>query len=103
MSDPSRSKTLYKICGWICLLPVVNFLAFMVIYFLIGGDAIHGGVAEGHYYVADHGHSIEVSYGIWLYSLVHAYSVLISIPLAIAAATFAIRIRKNLNPGSVTG
>lgn len=98
MNDQWPTKTLAKACGWICLIAIVNFLAFLSLYFLLGGDAIHGGAADGHYFVADHGHSTEVSYGTWLYSCVHAYSVLITIPLAILAGGLGMRFRKIQNP-----
>jgi hypothetical protein len=93
------NKACLKICGWICLIGVVNFATFLVLYFLLGGDAVHGGSTGEHYYLADHGQSTEVSYGTWLYSLIHAYSVLITIPLAIAAGIVGSRIRNRLRAG----
>ena len=79
------------ILGWI------NFMAFCVIGQRIGGEAIHGKVESGHYFLATGYISrgipsqeiphkyIEVSPDIFRYSQVHGYSVLLTFPLGLIA------------------
>jgi len=67
-------------------LAVINFLTFMAIASYLGGDAFSGKVEDGHYYVASHGHYTEVSHVVYLYSKLHALSIVVThlLPLIIA-------------------
>ena len=64
---------------------VVNFLAFVFVTTQIGGDALNGHSDHGRYYLSDHGKLTEVSKAVYVYSLCHALSLLITHPLAIYA------------------
>ena len=75
-----------KICIWIIILGLANFLAYTVVYMSVGGDAMNGYIrAETtddltvlHYYLVAKGEPIEVSRGVWIYSAVHSISIWIT-------------------------
>ena len=91
------SKAINRICTAMFILGWINFMAFCYIGQRIGGEAIHGKVEGGHYYLAtgyisqgfpppDAPHSyIEVSPDIFQYSQVHGYFVLVTFPLGLIA------------------
>ena len=64
----------------------LNFAVFLVIDFCIGGDALSGKSGHGHFYLGNHGTFTEVSHAVFVYSLCHAYSALLGLVLASAAA-----------------
>ena len=72
-----------RVCLWVIVLGLANFLAYTIAYELIGGEAIHGGVrleqTDGgpvrHYYLTDVGARTEVSRCVWIYSAVHSTSI----------------------------
>jgi hypothetical protein len=64
---------------------LINFAIFLIIASFIGGDALSGKVQDGHYYVAYHGQFTEVSYTIFIYSKLHALSLLITHTFTIIA------------------
>lgn len=84
-----RSRT--KVCVWLILLGLGNFLAYGIGYSLIGGDAPNGGVREGQYFVRGHfihhltGQEQEVSRGMWIYSYIHSISIWPSIAIVLLA------------------
>ncbi len=84
-----RKRT--KICVWLILLGLGNFLAYGVGYSLIGGDAPNGSVREGKYFVRGHfihhlsGQEQEVSRGVWFYSYLHSISIWPSIAIVLLA------------------
>lgn len=84
-----RSRT--KVCVWLILLGLGNFLAYGVGYALIGGDAPNGAVRDGHYFVRGHfihhlsGQEQEVSRGVWIYSYIHSISIWPSIAIVLLA------------------
>src|SRR5215510_4363067 len=59
----------------------LNFLTFMIMSSLIGGDAANGYVERGHYYVRDHARITEVSKSVFEYSLWHARSLWLTHPI----------------------
>ena len=76
-----------RICIWIIILGLANFLAYSVVYLSIGGEAANGEVrqetlADGqsamHYFVSDRGQAVEVSRCAWIYSAVHSTSIWIT-------------------------
>ncbi len=69
------AETLFKI-------GILNFLVFVVLALAIGGDALNGHEANGHYYLANHGELTEVCQFVFIYSQVHAMSLFITHPLA---------------------
>jgi hypothetical protein len=50
----------------------INLVAFAVVAALIGGDALNGHESAGRYYLSNHGTLTEVTYGVFVYSKVHA-------------------------------
>ena len=67
-----------KICVWVILLGLVNFLAYAIVYLFIGGEAVNGHLehftSTGEVrYILQSGH--EVSRGTYIYSGIHSISV----------------------------
>jgi hypothetical protein len=62
---------------------LANFAAFMVGAVYLGGDALNGKAADGHYFLSNHGYLTEVSRAVFTYSEWHARSVFITHPVAI--------------------
>src|SRR5690242_14800961 len=62
-----------------------NFIAFIAVDILIGGDALAGDEDDGRYFLSSHGRLTEVSQAVFVYSKWHATSIWITHPLAIAA------------------
>ena len=79
-------RTLHRVCVILIAIGMVNFVLFVGISLLIGGDALNGKEAGGHYYLDSHGRLTEVSRPVFLYSKVHAISSAIGIPLAMLAS-----------------
>jgi hypothetical protein len=84
MSD-FRYRCLLAVCG----LGILNFLAFVIVAFAIGGDAVNGKMVGGHFYLANHGKLTEVSEAVYTYSLWHVRSVFVTHPLAILTGYLA--------------
>jgi hypothetical protein len=89
------------IFGWL------NFMAFCYIGLRIGGEALHGKVEDGHYYLAtgyisrgihprlDAPHNyVEVSSRVFHCSQIHGYSVLVTFPLGLMACALALIYRR---------
>ena len=64
---------------------VANFLTFAIISCLIGGDAQHGRVRDGHYFLEQKGRFTEVSHSAFTYSRRHGDSVFLTLPLVMLA------------------
>jgi len=82
-----------RICVWIIIGGMINFLLFTLIYFAIEGDARNGkvtkevGSGEIRYYVqmrAD-GPANEVAQGWFIYSAIHSLSIWITIAAVLLA------------------
>lgn len=75
-----------RICIWVIVLGLLNFLAYTVLYVFINGEAVNGWVdaynGQWHYYLQS---GSEVSRGVFLYSGIHS----ISIWLTVAAVMLA--------------
>ena len=83
-----------KVCIWIIIVGLANFLAYTVVYDFIGGEAVNGDVrAEGsaggpaalHYYLVDSGRETPVGRGVWIYSAVHSISIWITMGAVLLA------------------
>lgn len=79
-------KTFHKICRGIALLALINFLLFVIIALIIGGDAVNGRAENGHFYLASHGKLTEVNYSVFMYSKIHVYSIFVTFSLALLAS-----------------
>ncbi|MBK9927097.1 MAG: hypothetical protein IPP66_17650 [Anaerolineales bacterium] len=84
------NQKLHEICRIVFKVAIINFVVFVVVALMLGGDAINGdaingsGIA-GHYFVAMNGRSTEVSYPVYIYSKTHVISMFITHPLAMIA------------------
>jgi heme/copper-type cytochrome/quinol oxidase subunit 2 len=75
-----------KICLWVIVIGLVNFLAFTLIYMFIGGEAATGRVVQSadgqlHYLLQTsfEGRDVEVSLGLFLYSGIHSISIWVTV------------------------
>jgi hypothetical protein len=74
-----------KICIWIILIGLANFLAYTVIYMFIDGEAIHGSVVRdaqgrGQYFLKGPStQDIPVSKNVYIYSGIHSISIWITV------------------------
>ena len=75
--------TLHRIANIAMLVAVVNFVAFAIGATYLGGDAVNGHAANGHYFLSNKGQVTEVSQTVFMYSKWHVFSVFITHPLAI--------------------
>jgi len=75
------------------VLALVNFFSFVAISLYIGGDAINGHQAAGHYFLSNHGKLTEVSRTVFKYSQWHALSVFVTHSSAILVGWLAFRKR----------
>jgi TRAP-type C4-dicarboxylate transport system permease small subunit len=85
MANATLAKRIAKILGFIAL---VNFVAFLIGIFILGGDAITGHASDGHYYLGYHRHLKEVSRAEFVYSWWHTVSMFVTHALAMLAALF---------------
>jgi hypothetical protein len=85
-----QRRTRNRICIWIIVAGLANFLAYTVIYAELGGDAKNGGngpfvnaagEVENGYYISGHfihgpgGRSRSVPKWVWIYSYLHSISI----------------------------
>ena len=72
------SNLIRKLCGVLICVGLANFLLFSVVAFIIGGNAGGGMIEGGRYYVGTKSHYTQVSHNVFIYSLWHGYSCLIT-------------------------
>ena len=77
---------------------VLNFSIYVAAAIALGGDAINGHATGGHYYLAMHGRSTEVSRAIFEYSRWHTYVLWTHFAL-VAVLTLIARARKDVTDG----
>ena len=63
----------------------VNFIVFAIATVAWGGDAVNGTSQDGRYFLGQRGLYTEVSRPVYIFSMVHTLSLLITQPLAIWA------------------
>ena len=73
-----RNKVLIALIG----AGLLNFLAYTIIYAMIGGDAKNGWIEDGQCFLRGHflrlgaeGHATPVSQPVWVYSYIHSISI----------------------------
>ena len=66
----------------------INFFWLIAESSALGGDALNGHVADGHYFVCAHGACREVARDIWEWSRLHSISVWITHPLAMLGMAY---------------
>lgn len=75
----------FRTSQWIMTLGILNFMLFVFISMIIGGDALNGRIENGHYYLGGGGRQTTVPYIVFLYSNIHAYTVIFSWPILMIA------------------
>jgi hypothetical protein len=75
-----------KICIWVILIGLANFLVYSIAYTFIGGEAVNGWVVLDHgrylYYLQS---EVQVSPGTFVYSGVHSISIWITVAAVMLA------------------
>ena len=89
-----------RVATAVLVLGFANFLAFLAESAALGGDALSGHAAGGHYYVANSGVFTEVSQAVWTLSRIHAIVTLVSWPLVLISGAFLVFY---LVPSSMVG
>ena len=77
-----NSKLLRRLCYIFIGVAIANFLVFTIVASFIGGNAGGGMVKNGCYYVGTKHHYTQVSHNVFVYSLWHGYSGLVTHLLA---------------------
>ena len=78
MPRRQRNKLLIGVIG----LGLLNFLAYTIIYAILGGDAKNGWIVDGQCFVRGHflrlgseGQAVQVTMAVWIYSYLHSISI----------------------------
>lgn len=82
-----------RICLWVIVIGLANFVAYTISYMVIGGDAPNGRVAaqtvgshlERYYFLGPSGAESKVSQGVWVYSAIHSISVWLTVAAVMLA------------------
>ena len=82
-----------RICIWIIVLGLANFLVYTVVYVSLGGDAMNGMARldtstdppQARYYLEQRGRPTEVSRGVWIYSAIHSVSIWVTVGAVLLA------------------
>jgi len=77
-----------RLCKLAFAVLIVNFILFCVGETIIGGVADLSRSGAGHYFVANHEKFHEVSFPIFIYSIIHACSVVVTHVTGIYAGRF---------------
>jgi hypothetical protein len=78
-----RLTTTRRVAAACTVLGTVNFFAAGAISMIIGGDALHGKVEQGRFFLGNKGEYTEVSAAVYYYNLVHMISMFAS-PIVVA-------------------
>jgi hypothetical protein len=81
-----RTESISSAWNWIVGIALLNFLVFMAVALYLGGDAVNGKIANGHFFLGSHGRYTEVSETLFTYSKWHTYSVVLTHSLAFIGA-----------------
>lgn len=81
-----------RLCVWLIILGLSNFILYATVYAIVGGDAQNGGIREdGVCYVRGHhvhrllGYERDVPRWVWVYSYIHSISIWPSIAMVLLA------------------
>jgi hypothetical protein len=108
-------RTRNRICVWLIILGLGNFIVYAAIYAVIGGDAPNGYIKEADgrltYYVRGHfvhrsvGYEQDVPRWVWIYSYLHSISIWPSIAAVLLAMLVLARphIMATYQRGVMTG
>jgi hypothetical protein len=76
------------------VLAMSNFIAFVAVATVLGGAALNGPVADGHYFLLMHGNTTEVSPGIYTFSKWHTLSLFVTFAIAAAIQIWKARAER---------
>jgi hypothetical protein len=86
-----RKITIADFCELLFAIGILNFFFLFIVDILIGGSAFNGKIDGERYFVSEHGVYTEVSFIIYVFSMVQTVSIFFTHPLAmIAGAAYAI-------------
>jgi len=75
-----------KICIWIIIIGLANFLAYVVLYWYFWGEAVNGRVVivngQPHYFLQS---GVEVNRAVFLYSGIHSISIWVTVAAVMLA------------------
>ena len=80
-----------RLCVWLIIIGLANFIGYAVLYAIIGGDAPNGEITNGVFYVRGHfihrsiGYEQDVPRWVWIYSYIHSISIWLSIAMVLLA------------------
>jgi hypothetical protein len=77
-------KRISKVVIALSPITLLNFIAFLIVTYHLGGDAVNGKIVSGHYYVGSHGQYSEVGFGTFLYSAIHTCATVLTFVLFIS-------------------
>jgi hypothetical protein len=87
-----------RVCVWLILFGLSNFIVYATVYAIIGGDAQNGGIRDdGTWFVRGHhvhrllGYEQDVPRWVWIYSYIHSISIWPSIAVVLLAMLFLAR------------
>jgi hypothetical protein len=80
-----------------------NYALYALATYLVGGDALHGHVVDGHYMVQAATRFVEVSRAAYLFGRFEAYSLLATFPLGLLSAVFLSSATQPDEPGNNFG
>lgn len=72
-----------QIIGRIGYIAFANFLLFMIMSIVVGGDALNGFKKDGEYFISDHGKYTQVDIFTWYLSRTLGLGALVFTPLAV--------------------
>jgi hypothetical protein len=81
---------------------IANFIAFVFVSLLLGGDALNGSEVNGRYFVAVHGYHREVTRSVFLCSWWHGISVIVTSIAALVGGIGIVRAHFRGTPGHTT-
>lgn len=87
-----KRHTLYRTA---IVIGLGNYLLYALTALAWGGDALHGQIARGHYFVAEGDAYIEVSRALFLFCKWQAYSLLLTFPLGLLGAALLTPMRRD--------
>ena len=93
------AKRVQRLCLFLCLLCVANWLACGAVALWLGGDAWGGYIESGRYYVGGHGRYAEVSHVAYVYSKIHVVVSIVLLPIGAVAGLIAAIVREHLSHG----
>ena len=89
--NETKTRRFRRVCQIFCGVGILNFAVFVAIAAYLGGDAVHGKIQGGRYYLfgmrSKAGRKVytEVTESVFNYSKWHAYSLMATWPLVMAA------------------